>query len=207
MSEVVYFSKMFQAVTPLAQVATVLPGTFVTSRRSTIKATQGLYPNLDTAAYSKYFGNWRRGNRLLRDAEVIVTGSPYRSFLAPYGARKCTVFHGTYTLLSHEALQSNSHFDLLCVIGPRMRSMIERYAGDIELNTAETGFLPFCEFPERSATYTKQTLSSLGLDPELQTVLYTPSRRGMGSWALSVEHLIRTAPRRFDLAPVSRTPL
>ncbi|MCQ4346313.1 hypothetical protein NGA35_02460 [Pseudomonas stutzeri] len=199
MSDVVYFSKMFQAVPHLAQVAGVLPGTFVTSRRSTISAVRNLYPHLDIAAYSKFFGPWRRGNRLLRDAQVIVTGSPYRDFLAPYHGKKCTVFHGTYTLLSREALLKNSHFDLLCVIGPRMRSMIERYAADLDLNTVETGFLPFCEFPDRSVSFTAQTLASLGLDPARQTVLYTPSRRGVGSWEVAAEHLLRTAPAHFNL--------
>ena len=199
MSDVVYFSKMFQAASHLAQVADVLPGTFVSSRRSTLKAVGNLYPRLDTAAYSKLFGNWRRGNRLLRDASVIVTGSPYRDFLAPYHAKKCTVFHGTYTMLSREALQKNSHFDLLCVIGPRMRSMIERYAGDLALNTVETGFLPFCEFPDRTPGFTAKTLAALGLDPARQTVLYTPSRRGVGSWELAAEMVLRTAPPHFNL--------
>ena len=196
---IVYFSKMFQAVPPLAQVARELSGTFVSSRRTTMRAAKRMYPDVDMARYSKYLGNLAKGNRLLRDSDVIVTGSPYRDFLKPYGAKKCTVFHGTYTLLSREALLRNSHFDLLCIIGPRMRSMIERYSGDLELKTVETGFLPFCEFPDRTETLRRKTLSELGLHPEQKTVLYTPSRRGVGSWEYAAENILLTSPPNMNL--------
>lgn len=199
-AEVVYFSKMFQAVPHLAQVATELPGVFVSSRRSTLKAVHSLYPHIKTARYSRYLGQLSRGNRVLRNADVIVTGSPYRSFLAPYkGAKKCTVFHGTYMMLSRDALLKNSHFDLLCVIGPRMQGMIERFAPDIALNTVATGFLPFCEYPERSDSYRHAMLSRLDLDPANRTIVYTPSRRGIGSWERVAEQLVRTAPVHFNL--------
>lgn len=198
--EVVYFSKMFQAVPHLAQVGAELPGVFVTSRRSTLKAVNSLYPQFETARYSRYFGQLAKGNRLLARADVIVTGSPYGSFLAPYAAaKKCTVFHGTYMMLSRDALMKNSHFDLLCVIGPRMQGMIERFAPEIALNTVETGFLPFCEYPERSGSLRDEVLSSLGLDPANRTVVYTPSRRGIGSWERVAEQLVRTAPAHFNL--------
>tara|TARA_R110000851_G_C13099132_1_gene567962 strand:+ start:104 stop:1075 length:972 start_codon:yes stop_codon:yes gene_type:complete len=158
-----------------------------------------MYPHMDTGRYSKYWGDLAKGNRLLRDSNVIVTGSPYRSFLEPYAAKKCTVFHGTYTLLSREALLRNSHFDLLCVIGPRMRSMIERYAGDLDLNTVETGFLPFCEFPDRTEALREKILSSLGMDPSQKTALYTPSRRGVGSWEHAAEKILLTSPTSMNL--------
>ncbi|WP_321348478.1 hypothetical protein [Halopseudomonas oceani] len=197
--DVVYFSKMFQAVPALAQVERVLPGTFVSNRRSTLRAAKRIYPDLETARYSKYLGRFSRGNRMLQDAGVIVTGSPYKGFLAPYAAKKCTVFHGTYTLLSREALERNSHFDLLCIIGPRMRSMIERYAGDIDLNTVETGFLPFCEFPDRTESFRLEMLGRLGLNKQYKTLLYTPSRRGYGSWDSVAEQILMTAPREMNL--------
>lgn len=197
--KVVYFSKMFQAVPALAQVQSVLPGTFVSNRRSTLRAAKRIYSDMGMARYSKYMGSLFRGNRLLRDADVIVTGSPYKSFLAPYSAKKCTVFHGTYTLLSREALERNSHFDLLCVIGPRMRSMIERYAGDLDLNTVETGFLPFCEFPERTEGFRSGMLGRLGLNLDYKTLLYTPSRRGFGSWDSVAEKILLTAPQDMNL--------
>lgn len=199
MSNVVYFSKMFQAVPHLAQVASRLSGTFVSSRRSTLRAARHLYPTLATACYSRWMGPFSRGARLLKKADVIVTGSPYRSFLQPYSARKCTVFHGTYMLLSKQALLANAHFDLLCVTGPRMQQMIQRFAPEIRLNTVTTGFLPFCEFPEATAEQKRGVLSMLKLDPTMKTVVYTPSRRGVGSWDMVAEQLVKTVPASFNL--------
>ena len=196
---VAYFSKMFQAVPHLAQVAAQLPGVFVSNRSTTLKAADSLYPDLDVARYSRMLGCLFRGNRILDQAEVIVTGSPYRSFLAPYTAKKCTVFHGTYMMLSKSALLSNAHFDLLCVIGPRMLQMIERFAPDLSVNAISTGFLPFCEFPEQSAQQRYDGLRLLGLNPEQKTVVYTPSRRGIGSWDLLAEQLVRTASTNLNL--------
>lgn len=196
---VVYFSKMFQAVPHLAQVARALPGTFVSSRTSTLRAFQRLYPDLEVARYSKRFGFLVRGNRLLKDAGAIVTGSPYGSFLKPYAAKKGTVFHGTYMMLSKDALLRNSHFDLLCVIGPRMKGMLERFPEAERLNIVDTGFLPFCEYPERSAQQRAAVLQRLGLDPQRQTVLYTSSRRGFGSWQRAAEQLVNTAAPHLNL--------
>lgn len=197
-SNTVYFSKMFQAVPHLAQVARELPGTFVTTRRSTLKAAHRLYPDLDTAFQSKFLGPFSAGIRRLRNADVIVTGSPYRSLLEPYRAKKATVFHGTYMMLSRDALLKNAHFDLLCTIGPRMQDMISRFT-DVSLNTVQTGFLPFCEYPEQTASHRRMVLEGMGLDAQRQTILYTPSRRGAGSWNLAAEQLVRTAPAHFNL--------
>ena len=199
MEKIIYFSKMFQAVPQLAQVASQLPGVFVSSRSSTLHAAGRLYPSMQTARYLRWLGPFSQGARLLRKAEVIVTGSPYRSFLQPYHAKKCTVFHGTYMLLSKHALLANAHFDLLCVTGPRMQQMIRRFAPEIELNTVTTGFLPFCEYPVATPEQRLQTLSMLGLAPSLKTILYTPSRRGIGSWDLVAEQLIKTTPASFNL--------
>ena len=199
MSRIVYFSKMFQAVPHLAQVARLLPGTFVSSRSSTRSAVHKLYPQLDQARYSRWLGRLAAGNRALSSAEVIVTGSPYRGFLQPYTAKKCTVFHGTYMLLSKEALLSNAHFDLLCVIGPRMQQMIDRFADQVLVNTVSTGFLPFCEFPEQSDIQREATLLGLGLAPDRRTIIYTPSRRGIGSWDLIAEDLVQRVPGHFNL--------
>ena len=196
---IVYFSKMFQAVPPLAQVARQLPGAFVSSRRSTLRAARAHYPELLTARYSRYFGALSKGNRLLDGADVIVTGSPYKSFLQPYSAKKCTVFHGTYMMLSQHALEQNAHFDLLCVTGPRMKTMIERFSLGMNLRTVDTGFLPFCEYPERSAIQRGQVLRGLGLGVDKQTVLYTSSRRGFGSWQRAAEQLLKSAPAHFNV--------
>lgn len=199
MSSVVYFSKMYQAVPHLAQVASKLPGTFVSSRDSTLQAARHLYPTLSTARYLRWLGPFSQGARLLKKANVIVTGSPYRSFLQPYSAKKCTVFHGTYMMLSKQALLANSHFDLLCVTGPRMQQMIRRFAPEIELNTVTTGFLPFCEFPDATPAQRRETLSMFKLDPTLKTIIFTPSRRGEGSWDLAAEQLVKTTPCAFNL--------
>lgn len=199
-AKVVYFSKMFQAVPHLAQVSKVLPGPFVSSRGSTLRAFRMHYPQLPSARYFKYFSSLGKGNKLLDGADVIVTGSPYGSFLAPYEeARKCTVFHGTYMMLTRDQLRRNAHFDLLCIIGPRMKTMMGRYADEFDLNAVETGFLPFCEFPEQSSVQRLATMQELGLDPTLHTVLYTPSRRGLGSWDRVAEQLVRSLPAHYNL--------
>jgi len=200
MSNVVYFSKMFQAVPHLAQVHSELPGIFLSNRRSTLNAVAKLYPNIPQGNYSRLLGPFAAGNRHLENADVIVTGSPYKSFLQPYSAKKCTVFHGTYMMLSKQALLSNAHYDLLCVIGPRMQQMINRFAPTITLNTiVNTGFLPFCEFPQQSPELRHSALLSLGLDPLKKTILYTPSRRGVGSWNQIAEKLIETTPPDYNL--------
>lgn len=199
MNQVVYFSKMFQAVPHLAQVAKVLPGIFVTTRRSTDRVVAQHYPALPRTRAPRLLGRFSKGHKTLEAASVIVTGSPYRNVLGSFPAPKCMVFHGTYMMLSREALISNLHQDLLCIIGPRMKSMIERHR-DLEVPPmVETGFLPFCEFPERTPAQRAETLTALGLDPDRQTVVYTPSRRGVGSWEYVAESLIATAPGHFNL--------
>lgn len=190
---------MFQTVPHLAQVHAELPGTFVTSRRSTLQAAQRLYPDMLGMKTSKFFGDFCRANRALKKADVIVTGSPYKNVLAPFSAKKCTVFHGTYMMFSREALLANAHFDLLCVTGPRMQQMIDRHADEIPVNTVQTGFLPFAEFPVKSAAFTQSTLKRLNLNPEYKTIVYTPSRRGIGSWDCAAEQLIKTVPQHFNL--------
>ncbi|MEB3735147.1 hypothetical protein ULF88_16110 [Halopseudomonas pachastrellae] len=119
--------------------------------------------------------------------------------MKPYAAKKGTVFHGTYMMLSKDALLRNSHFDLLCVIGPRMKGMLERFPEAERLNIVDTGFLPFCEYPERSAQQRAAVLQRLGLDPQRQTVLYTSSRRGFGSWQRAAEQLVNTAAPHLNL--------
>jgi CDP-glycerol glycerophosphotransferase (TagB/SpsB family) len=102
-------------------------------------------------------------------------------------------------MFSKHALLANSHFDLLCLTGPRMQQMIRRFAPEIELNTVATGFLPFCEFPVATPEHRHRTLRRLGLDPALKTILYTPSRRGTGSWDLLAEQLAKSTQGSFNL--------
>lgn len=199
MSRIVYFSKMFQAVPHLAQVAGVLPGTFVSNRGSTLRAARALYPQIESVRYSRWLGGLAAGNRALARADVIVTGAPNRTFLSAYKARTCSVFHGTFMLLSKKTLLGNAHFDLLCVIGPRMQQMIDRHADEVPVATVPTGFLPFCEFPEQSPGQRERALIGLKLDPGKQTIIYTPSRRGVGSWDRLAEALVLQAPTQFNL--------
>lgn len=199
MKNIVYFSKMFQAVPHLAQIGKVLPGEFVTTRRSTIGAFRRLYPELDCALAPRLLGSLSKGKRLLNKADIIVTGSPYRSILKAYTAKKVTVFHGTYMMLSRAALLSNTHFDLLCAIGPRMQQMMSRWPESEQLNVVQTGFLPFCQFPEQSSQQRTAVLTAMGLSPDAKTVVYTPSRRGVGSWNQAAKQLVLTAPKEFNL--------
>ena len=197
-ANIVYFSQMFQAVPALAQVCARTGGVLVSSRVSTLAAVRNHYPAIDCARFSKRVPWLYRGNRLLRDADIIVTGSPYQKLLQPYRAKKCMVFHGTYVLFTRAAVVSNAHFDLLCVTGPRMQSMIGRHA-DIKLRCVNTGFLPFAEFPEVDAEYRQRTLVAMGLDPGRNTLIYTPSRKPTGSWGLLAERLVLQAPRQYNL--------
>ncbi|MDT8440438.1 MAG: hypothetical protein RQ723_02115 [Desulfuromonadales bacterium] len=194
----VYLSQMFQAVPALVQVCRITGGCFVSSRASTLAAVRRHYPEISAARFSKKFRWLRRGNRLLNKAGVIVTGSPYKKLLKPYSAKKCMVFHGTYMFITRQAIEENAHFDLLCVTGPRMQSMLGRHP-DIRLNCVMTGFLPFAEYPERNAEAREHKLLSMGLNPEKKTVIYTPSRKSIGSWDLLVEKLITGTPRHYNL--------
>ncbi len=200
MSKIVYFSKMFQAVPHLAQVQNQLPGMFVSSRRSTLQATARLYPEMSRAYYSRFLGDLASGNRHVKSAQALVTGSPGKGFFQKFNAKTCMVFHGTFMLLSKQTLSENSHHDLLCVIGPRMQQMIERFSSAIRLKqVVKTGFLPFCEFPDIDASSKEKTLLSLGLNPQKKTILYAPSRRGVGSWDFAAEKLLETAPYHYNL--------
>ena len=134
----------------------------------------------------------------MKNAEVIVTGSPYQKLLKPYRASKCMVFHGTYMVFTREAIESNAHFDLLCVTGPRMQSMIDRHP-DIKLRCINTGFLPFAEFPEVTPKSRQRTLIALGLDPAKRTIIYTPSRKSIGSWGRLAERLVEQVSRQSNL--------
>ncbi len=134
----------------------------------------------------------------MRDADVIVTGSPYGRVLRPFKAKKCMVFHGTYGFFTPEAIEKNAHFDLLCVTGPRMQSMINRHP-DIKLNCVYTGYLPFAEYPDRDDLRREKKLLALGLDPAKKTILYTPSRKSIGSLSALADQLIKSTPKHFNL--------
>lgn len=196
---VVCFSRMYQAVTHLSQVARVMPSTFVTTRRSTLKAFRHNYPDLHCALAPRFLGALSKGGRLLRNADLIVTGSPYKDFLAQYSAKKVNVFHGTFSRLSRDYILEHLHFDLVCVIGPRMLQMFKRHPESESMNLVQTGYLPFCQFPEQSSEHKIEVLSRMGLNPEKKTVVYTSARRNSSSWKYVARQLILTAPKEFNL--------
>lgn len=200
MEKIVYFSKMFQAVPHLAQIARQLPGTFVSNRRVTLEAVAHHYPQLPQCRWRPKFGPLSVGARALSRADVIVTGSAYEEVLAHRNSLHCMVFHGTYMFLSRSAVEANLGFDLLCLIGPRMVQMLDRHRDRYDLPDAVvTGFLPFGEFPDYSATEKHALLHRLQLDPTQPTVVYTPSRRGHGSWESFALPLLDSIPPGYNL--------
>ncbi len=189
---------MFQAVQALAQVYEKTGGVFVSSRTSTLSTVRKRYPSIKLKRFSKRFPQLFPGNAAMRKADVIVTGSPYGRLLSPFDAKKCMVFHGTYMFFTPDAIEKNAHFDLLCVTGPRMQSMISRHQ-DVDLNCVYTGYLPFAEYPERNARHREDKLLELGLNPDNKTILYTPSRKSIGSFAMLADRLIYETPDHFNL--------
>lgn len=195
---IVYFSRMFQAVQALAQVYDKTGGVFVSSRASTLAAVRRTYPEIKCKRFSKRFPLFFSGRAAMKDADVIVTGSPYGRLLSPFHAKKCMVFHGTYGFFTPEAIEKNAHFDLLCVTGPRMQSMINRHP-EIKLNCVYTGYLPFAEYLDRDDVLREQKHLALDLDPQKKTILYTPSRKSIGSLGVLAEKLIKETPKHYNL--------
>lgn len=195
---IVYYSRMFQSVQALAQVYAKTGGVFVSPRTSTLATVRRLYPQIECRRFSKRLPFLFSGNAAMQEADVIVTGSPYGRFLSPFRAKKCMVFHGTYMFFTREAIEKNAHFDLLCVTGPRMQSMINRHPS-LRLNCMNTGYLPFAEYPERTDEHRRRLLAELGLDLKKKTILYTPSRKSIGSWSMLAERLVRETPEDYNL--------
>lgn len=195
----VYFSKMFQAVPQLMEVQRHAGGTFVSNRKSTMDAVRRLYPDVPAARYTSWFSKYSPGYKAMQQASAILTGAPTPDMLAQFEARSCMVFHGTYMFLARNALERISHFDLLCTIGPRMRRTIERYRDEFELNTVESGYLPFGSFPQKTPALTRDQLSRIGLNPEKKTLVYMPWGKPFGSWDIMAETILRDTPADCNL--------
>jgi hypothetical protein len=195
-SRVAYFSKMFQAVPALAPIQREAGGKFVVGRKATQRAIDNVYPDLDCERYIKWAGSFNKGRRELEKADIIVTGSPYRSFLQPYSAKKYMVFHGTYMMMSRDSADRLKHFDHLFLTGPRMSQMFAR--SGIEVKASVTGYLPFVDFPDK-LNERASILAKLGLDPSRKTVVYTPSRSKIGSWLECAEEIATSIPSHFNL--------
>jgi len=194
---IVYFSKMYQAVPALTPIQSEAGGQFVTARRSTLDAFKRNFPDLPICRYQKLLPGLSAGHRVLNSADVIVTGSPYRSFLQSYSAKKFMVFHGTYMMMSSDATNKLRHFDKMFLTGPRMQQMFSR--SDLNVETHVTGYLPFVDFPDVNPTQKSIVLKKLGLDQAKKTVVYTPSRSSIGSWLKCAEKIAEELPEKFNL--------
>jgi len=190
---------MYQAIPSLVAIQRELGGTFVCGRGSTKRYFKKEYPELDFARFSKRLKRFSAGHKAMLRADCIVTGSPYKSLLSSYAAKKMMVFHGTYAGLTAQAVQDIKHFDHLFLIGERMERMLLRLLKGESVNYSKTGFIPFSNFPDKTEENRLMVLESIGLDPSLKTIVYCPSRRGVGSWELCAEQLIREIPNEYNL--------
>lgn len=192
-----YFTKMYQAVPALSQLQQTLGGTFVSTRSSTLKAILRNYPSAPVAKLSRIFPQYSAGLNVLKQSQLIVTGSPNNALLKPLQAKKYMVFHGTFAPLSVPEVKAMAHFDHLCIIGPRMMDVItEAGLGD---KASYSGYLPFLENPQKNEQNRSQFLLSLGLDPAKITVLYLPCGRPIGSWDFMAEKLVRQLSTHYNL--------
>jgi len=198
-NKICFFSQMYQAIPSLVAIQRELGGAFVCGRGSTKRYFKKEYPELGFARFSKRLKRFSAGHKAMLRADCIVTGSPYKSLLSPYSAKKMMVFHGTYAGLTAQAVQDLKHFDHLFLIGDRMERMLLRLLKGEEVNYSKTGFIPFSNFPDKTVKNSQVVLSSLGLDPSLKTIVYCPSRRGVGSWELCAEQLIRDISSEYNL--------
>jgi len=92
-----------------------------------------------------------------------------------------------------------SHFDHLFLIGDRMERMLLRHQKDRNFTYTKTGFIPFSDFPEQNSVNRRAVLGGLGLNTELKTIVYCPSRRGVGSWELCAERLLKEVSGEYNL--------
>ena len=80
-----------------------------------------------------------------------------------------------------------------------MRKTIDRYQGDFNFQTIESGYLPFGSFPERKPELTARNLVSMGLNPENKTLVYMPWGKPYSSWDFMAKNLVLETPRHFNL--------
>lgn len=198
-NNVCLFSQMYQAIPSLVAIQRELGGLFVSGRRSTAHYFKNEYPELGFARFSKRFKRFSAGHKAMLNADCIITGSPYPSLLTPYSAKKMMVFHGTYAGLSAEVLEGLRHFDHLFLIGERMERMLLRHQKGEEFCYTKTGFIPFSHFLEKNELNRRAMLEALGMDPSLKTVVYCPSRKGVGSWELCAEQLLKDISAEYNL--------
>jgi hypothetical protein len=194
---ITYFTKQYQAVPALMQLYRRVGGTFVSTRSGTIQAIKKVYPEASAIRLTEKLGRFSAGYRVLRESNIIVTGSPNKALLSQFDARKYMIFHGTYAFMAQEEIAGLGHFDHIGVIGPRMLDALAD--SGLESKIIMSGYLPFLEFPERNVVQRAQFLQKLGLNPELPTLLYLPRGRPYGSWDVMAEKLLREIPDQYNL--------
>lgn len=194
---IVCFTKQYQAVPALAPICRETGAPLVSTRGSTPKAIRKTHPDIATAKLRTFWPHGGRGGKLLAQADLIVTGALNRRLLSPYQARKCMVFHGTYAFMAHKEIDDLRHFDIVCVIGPRMQQILQH--AEIKAELVDAGYLPFLDFPRREETRRRSFLQTVGLDPHNPTLLYLPRGKPYGSWNVMAEKLIRAVPHHYNL--------
>jgi hypothetical protein len=194
---IAYFTKQYQAVPALMQLYKGAGGVFVTTRRSTKRAIDRVYPGTRIAMLHESLGHFSRGDRILQKSTAIVTGSPNRELLSRYRSPKYMVFHGTCADLSRIGVGLLRNFDHICVIGPRMAKVLSD--SGLQERVLVSGYLPFLEFPERNPTARAAFLNRASLDPARKTLLYLPMGRPYSSWNVMAERLLREVPPDYNL--------
>lgn len=187
MKNIVFYSKMFQSVHHLAEIQKQTGGVFVTNRHSTLNAFKQTHPTLQTAKYSKI--PFAYGNRILKKADVFVTGSPYSDTVKKINGWKCMTFHGTYTWLTPKTVKDLHMFDHLFLIGPRMKEMLERHLDKPPFTYEVSGFIPFSSYPEKPLLSKSDLFAEFFSSPENPLIIYAPTSWKMGSmkdWALTI---------------------
>lgn len=196
---VVFFSKKAAAIPSMAPVIERLDSVFISNRAPTLESFQRAYPDLAAVRYRRLAGPLSRARRLLRRANVIVSGSRHGNILDRYRGQKVMLFHGTFRYLARAQIKALAGFDHVLFNGPRMEAMYQRYADSYPVSYSVPGYTPFSDFPNGSDEPRRRTLLALGLDPERRTILYTPARAGVGSWITCAEALARQLPKQYNL--------
>lgn len=194
---IVYFTKQYQAVPALIPIYREAGGTLVSTRSNTLNAIRQVYPEAGTARLHEHLKWLSAGDRLMHQADLIVTGSPNHKLLERYPGKKCMVFHGTYAFMAQNEIDGLEHFDTLCVIGPRMKEALEN-AG-LASKIINSGYLPFMDFLARNPETRARLLQELGLNPQQKTLLYLPRGRPYGSWDVMAERLLWQIPYKYNL--------
>ncbi|MCX7627200.1 MAG: hypothetical protein N2Z69_02125 [Methylophilaceae bacterium] len=194
---IVCFTKQYQAVPAMAPICRSVGAPLISTRRSTLHTIHKAYPDITTARLRTLWPRGSAGGKWLEQANLIVTGSPNRQLLAAYRAQRCMVFHGTYAFMAQKEIDALRHFDIVCIIGPRMQQALQH--ADLRAEQVDTGYLPFLDFPARGKNHRNQFLQSQNLDPNNPTILYLPRGKPYGSWDMMAEKLIREVPNRYNL--------